>query len=173
MLIRKEELRITCEQGHPGDEEWVAKAVVPADLSAIIPYVNAVATRPELYPETPVIVWMLGEQRVALRPHEIAVSHVADREQAAVEVGKIADWLNELWERRNEITPRPKPRELPPLMSVLRLLPMNNCGRCGLSTCTAFSVGLIEGRNSMRQCSFLSSEGGRRSTAKLRDMGLE
>jgi ArsR family metal-binding transcriptional regulator len=172
VLIDKENLRITCEQWHPGDDEWVAKAAVPVDLTPLMPYVNAVARRPEFYTDTPAVVWMHADRKVAIRPYEIAVSHVVDSEDAAEEVGKVVDWLNDLWERREEVTPESEPKSLPPLMSVLKLLPMNNCGECGLATCTAFAVNLIEGDRGMEECPFLTGEEGRESAAALREMGL-
>jgi ArsR family metal-binding transcriptional regulator len=82
------------------------------------------------------------------------------------------DWLNDLWEQRDEVTPESEPKSLPPLMSVLKLLPMNNCGECGLATCTAFAVNLIEGDRGMEECPFLAGEEGRESAAALREMGL-
>jgi len=172
MLIDKDSLEIICEQWHPGDDEWIAKASVPLDLSPLMPYVNAVARRPEFYTDVPAVLWMFEDRKVAMRPHEISVSHVVDSENAAVEVGKVVDWLNDLWERKEEVTPESEPKSLPPLMSVLRLLPMNNCGECALPTCTAFAVRLIEGDVRIEECPFLLSDEGRDSAAALREMGL-
>lgn len=172
MYIDFDSLEITCEQWHPGDDEWVAKAKVPADLEPLIPYVNAEAARPEFYPDTPAVLWMQGDRKVAMRPHEIAVSHVEDREDAEREVRGVVDWLNGLWERRAEIEPVDEPKPLPPLMSVLKLLPMNNCGECGLPTCTAFAVGLIEAAKRIDECPYLVSEEGAASAGALREMDL-
>jgi len=172
LLIDTDSLQITCEQWHPGDDEWVAKASVPVDLTPLMPYLNAVARRPEFYVETPAIVWMHGDRKVAMRSHEIAVSHVIDREAAAEEVGQVVAWLNDLWERRGEVTPESEPKSLPPLMSVLKLLPMNNCGECGLPTCTAYAVNLIEGDKGIEDCSALTADEGRENVAALREMGL-
>jgi ArsR family metal-binding transcriptional regulator len=173
LFIDFNKLDITCEQWHPGDEEWVAKAKVPIDLTPLMPCLNAAARRPEFYEDTPAVVWMHGDRKVAVRPHEIAVSHVADREDAAEEVGHVVDWLNDLWERRDEVEPLSEPKPLPPLMSVLKLLPMNNCGECGLPTCTAFAVNLIEADRRIEDCPFLASDAGAGSVEAMRKMGLE
>lgn len=173
MLIDINSVRVTCEQWHPGDDEWVAKAAVPVDLTRLMPYVNAVARRPEYYADTPAVLWMHGDRKVAMRPHEIAVSHVVDREAAAAEVAVVVEWLNGLWERRDEVTPVSVPKVLPPLMSVLKLLPMNNCGDCGLPTCTAFAVNLIEGDRRISECTALAADEGRGNAGALREMGLE
>ena len=172
MFIDKESIEITCEQWHPGDDEWVAQAEVPVDLTPLIPYVNAAARRPEFYADTPAVLWMHGDRKVAMRPHLISVSHVVDKEAAAEDVGDVVDWLNDLWERRDEITPLSEPKPLPPLMSVLKLLPMSNCGDCGLPTCTAFAVNLIEADKRMEDCPFLGSEEGFENAAEMRKMGL-
>ena len=156
----------------PGDDEWVAKASVPVDLTPLMPYVNTVARRPEFYTDTPAVVWMHADRKVAMRSHEIAVSHVIDREAAAEEVGQVVAWLNDLWERRDEVKPESEPKSLPPLMSVLKLLPMNNCGECGLATCTAFAVNLIEGDRGIEECPALTCVEGTESAEALREMGL-
>jgi ArsR family metal-binding transcriptional regulator len=172
VLVDPDSVEITCSQDHPGDEDWLAKARVPSDMTPLMPYINAVVKRADYYTDVPAIIWMHGDRRVAVRPHEIAVSHVGDTEEAAVEVGRVVEWLNHLWERREDITPRPEPKSLPPLMSVLRLLPMNNCGECDLPTCTAFAVNLIEGERRIEDCPALTSEKGKKSTEALKDMGL-
>jgi acetyl-CoA decarbonylase/synthase complex subunit gamma len=57
-------------------------------------------------------------------------------------------------------------------MSVLKLLPMNNCGDCALPTCTAFAVKLIDGEKVIEDCPALTSDEGQDSAAALRQMGL-
>lgn len=172
MLIDEESLEIACSQGHPGEEDWDAKASVPTDMTQLMPYINSVVRRTDYYPDVPAIVWMHEDRKVAVRPHEIAVSHVSDIDVAAEKVRKIVAWLNDLWERRDEVTPESEPKSLPPLMSVLRLLPMNNCGECALPTCTAFAVKLIEGDKRIDECPALTSDEGLDSASALREMGL-
>lgn len=172
MLINEGNLEVTCTQPHPG-EEWEAAAPVRADLTPVMPYINAVATKPEYYPDIPVIVWRHEGRRVAVRPHEIAVDDVADTSEAGVEVGRVIDWINDLWERREEITPKYEPWTYPPLMSVLRQLPMNNCRECGLPTCTAFAASLIDGMKRIEDCPALTSEERRDNAKVLRDLGID
>ena len=171
-MIDEEAVKITLSQDHPGDEDWLAKAFVPTDLTPLLPYVNAAVKRPDYYPEVPAVIWTHEDRRVAVRPHEIAVSHVADTDAAGEEVRKVVAWLNDLWDRRDTIEPVSEHRQLPPLMSVLRLLPMNNCRECGLPTCTAFAVGLIEGDRHIADCPALTSDEGSENAAALREMGI-
>lgn len=98
MLIDENSLDIACSQGHPGDEEWVAKASVAADLTPVMPYINAVVKRPEYYPDVPAVIWPYEDRQVAVRPHEIAVNHVPDSEAAAEEIRRVVAWINDLWE---------------------------------------------------------------------------
>jgi ArsR family metal-binding transcriptional regulator len=172
MLIGDSELEITCSQWHPGDEEWVARARIEADLSAVMPYINAVAKRPEYVPEVPVIIWKEGDHQVAVRSHEIAINHLPDSTAAEQRVREAVDWMNALWERRDEVTPIHEPLASPPLMSVLKLLPRNNCRLCGLPTCTTYAVQLIDGDVSIADCPALVEESNMESARRLREMGL-
>lgn len=171
-MIDEKRLEISCSQWHPGDEEWVATVTVSADLSPVMPYVNAESLKPEYHPSVPVIVWRDGEHQVALRPHEIAVNHLVDSAAAEKKMREVIAWINGLWERRHEITPDFEPRTPPPLMSVLKLLPRDGCRRCALPTCTAFAARLIDGEKRIEDCPALLSEGGEGSAQKLRGMGL-
>jgi ArsR family metal-binding transcriptional regulator len=131
-----------------------------------------VVKRPEYYPDTPAVIWRIKDRQFAVRPHEIAVNRIVDREAADEEVARLVAWINDLWERRDEITPIEEPKSAPPLMSVLKLLPMNNCGDCALPTCTAFAVKLTEGEKCIEDCPALKSEEGRENASALREMGL-
>jgi len=75
-----------------------------------MPYLNAVARRPEFYTDVLAEVWIFEDRKVAIRPHEMSDSHVVDSENAAVQVGKVVDWLNDLWERKEEVTPESEPK---------------------------------------------------------------
>lgn len=172
MLIDGANLDIACSQPHAGEDNWEASAHVEADLTPVMPYINAVIKNPEYHPDAPVIVWWRGERRVAVRTHEIAVDEVADAEEARIEICRLADWLNDLWDRREEIAPEREPKRRPPLMSVLRQLPMNNCGECDLPTCTAFAAALIDGEKRIEDCPALVSGERRENAEALRGMGL-
>jgi ArsR family metal-binding transcriptional regulator len=172
VLIDDDNLDIECSEWHPGDEDWVAKASVAADLTPVMPYINAVVKRPEYYPDLPAVIWRIEDRQFAVRPHEIAVNRIVDREAAAEEVARLVSWINDLWERRSEITPSEEPKSPPPLMSVLKLLPMNNCGDCALPTCTAFAVKLIEGEKSIEDCPALVRDESLENASALREMGL-
>lgn len=172
MLIDEDALDVTCSQPHPG-ENWEARTPVETDLTPVMPYINAVARMPEYYPHIPAIIWWREGRRVAVRPHELGIDEVPDAEAARVEIGRLAKWINDLWKRREEVAPEPEPKRPPPLMSVLKQLPMNNCGECGLPTCTAFAAALIKGDKKTLHCPALESEEWQSNARALRDMGLE
>lgn len=172
MLIDPNLVETVCTQDHPGDSDWLARAEVPVDLTPLFPFLNAVIQRADYYPDVPAIIWMHRDHRIAMRPHELAVSHVADREAAVEEITGVVKWLNGIWERRGSIEPRTEPKKPTPLMSVLKLLPMNNCGECGLATCTAFAAGLIEGTAKPHQCPALAGAQAREKLLALRELGI-
>ncbi|MBN2168381.1 MAG: hypothetical protein JW738_03990 [Actinobacteria bacterium] len=172
MLIDDDDLEIVCAQTHQGEVDWDAYAAVVPDLTPVMPYLNAVINKLLYYPDLPAVTWRHEDKWVAVRPHEIAISEIPDNKAAEIEVRKIASFINDLWEQRNEIEPDNNPRRPPPLMSVLKLLPMNNCGECSLPTCTAFAAGLINGEKTINECPALSAGEGLEKAQSLRDMGL-
>ncbi|MBN1288465.1 MAG: hypothetical protein JXA49_02370 [Actinobacteria bacterium] len=172
MLIDENDLDIVCAQTHHGEVDWDAYASVAPDLAPVMPYINAVIRKPLYYPDLPAVTWRHEDKWVAVRSHEIAVSDIPDNKAAAVEINKIVSFINDLWERRNEIEPDDIPRRPPPLMSVLRMLPMNNCGECSLPTCTAFAAALINGEKAIDECPALGTEEGLKKAESLRKMGI-
>lgn len=156
---------------HPGSDELFAKVRVMTDLADLIPYVNAVV-RGEYIPGIPVLTWKAGAHKYALRPREIAVNNLLDRESGLEEIRHIVDWLNDVWERRAEITPDYAAREKPAILDVFKLLPRTNCKKCGLPSCMGYAGELVAGNKSLDDCEpLLEAENGE-ARRRLADMGL-
>ncbi len=133
------------------------KILIPAeeDLSEIMPYVNAVARVVFYDPEEPVLVFRLEEKKVALRPHLAQLAEVGDVEEGRLWREKLERFLEDIWARREEITPRREPHTLPPALEIYKLLPKTNCGECGEATCLAFAAKLSTGEADLSACPVL------------------
>lgn len=156
----------------PGAPVWAAKARLPRDVSEVMPYLNAVMDRPLYGGEGKFTIWKEGDRKYALRPHELAVSMILDREQAKELVEKAVEEINGIWERRDEITPDHTTRTPPKVLDVLKLLPRTNCGECGLPSCMAFAAELIEGNRRLDDCPALGQEDNSEDRRQLEELGL-
>ena len=172
MLIDDYELEL-CEPGCvPGAAVYSAKAHITDDVSEVMPYLNAVLDRPLYGENNQFIVWEEGDRGYALRPHELAVSMILDRKQAREVLDKAIARINEIWERRSEITPDYSRKTKPRILDILKQLPLANCGECGLPSCMAFAAQLAEGNRQPEDCGPLLKDENSEALRGLRDLGL-
>lgn len=126
------------------------------DISAVFPYLNAVLPKAIYDHENKVLTWLELERSFALRPYEIRVSRVHDREHARQVVREIIERTNRVWQERETITPRFTEKKPLPVMVVFKLLPRTNCRQCGYATCMAYAAALSQGGAKPEQCPPLS-----------------
>lgn len=172
MLIDTYEIELNCPQCRPGSDSWVATAATVADLSELMPYVNALVGRGEYVPGVPTLVWRQGAHKVFLRAHEFGISNLSDRAQAEREATRLVSFLNETWAARASITPDSSSRPKPTLFGVLKLLPRTNCGECGLPSCMAYAGLLTQGDKGFDDCPSLQHETWAASREALVELGL-
>jgi ArsR family metal-binding transcriptional regulator len=173
MLIEDYDIEFgTPDCQHPSCDELFAKVAVKADITELLPYVNAVIRKGEFTTDVPVLVWVHGGHKYALRPHEVAVSSLDGREKGLEEVRRTIEWLNDIWDRRDELTPDHSAREKPRILDVYKLLPRTNCKECGLPSCMGFAGELVAGNKSLEDCAPLLEEMNDEARRKLLEMGL-
>jgi ArsR family metal-binding transcriptional regulator len=171
-LIEEYEIELCDPACFPGASFWAAKAHIPNDISEVMPYLNAVLDKPFYSGDKQFIVWKDSERKFALRPNELAVSLILDREQALELVEKAVDRINGIWERRDEITPDDTKRTPPKVLDILKLLPRTNCKDCGLQSCMAFAAELIEGNKRLEDCPYLLEDENAEALQGLKELGL-
>jgi ArsR family metal-binding transcriptional regulator len=172
MLIEAYDVGLECPACEPGAEVWTASVTTAADLSEIMPYMNAVVERGQYTPSVPTLVWRDGAHKIFLRAHQFGVSNVRDRAQAEALVAELVKLLNDTWEDRDHITPDHTVRTKPKVLDVLRHLPRANCGACGVPSCMAFAVALCEGDKSLDDCPPLREESAAGERQMLVELGL-
>ncbi|MEJ5185681.1 MAG: (Fe-S)-binding protein [Candidatus Geothermincolales bacterium] len=172
MLIRNWEIEMYSPPCDPGSPIWVARVKTDADLGPVMPYVNAVARNAFYDPKVPTVVWREGAHKYALRENVISINNLRDRDHAEGMAKKAVERINEIWERREEITPDHTTRVPPKLLDVLRYLPRTNCGKCGVPTCMAFAAQLVEGERCVEDCPLLLEEHMEGNLERLRELGL-
>jgi len=171
-LINRFEMEMFSPPCDPGSPVWGARLTTDADLSPLMPYVNAVKKNAIYDDRVPTVVWREGSHKYALRDKVISINNLKDRDHAERVAKKVIEELNQLWERRDQVEPDHTTRMPPKLLNVLKLLPRTNCKRCGLASCMAFAAQLIEGERCVEDCPPLLEEGMEDNLEGLRRLGL-
>jgi ArsR family metal-binding transcriptional regulator len=152
MLIEKYDVEVFTPPCEPGAERYAAKARLTADISEVLPYLNATLRGAVYLPEAKALTWKKGGHNIAFHDYEIATSNAEDRDGAEKELRGIIDLVNRTWERRAEITPDTTTRQRPTSMAIYKLLPNINCKKCGDPTCYTFALKLAASQKKLSNC---------------------
>lgn len=172
MLIDDYEIALSTPDCDLASPVYAARVTFSADISEVLPYVNATVERGEFVPGIPVLVWKEASRKYALRPTEIAISNIADREEACEVVRELLRRINAIWDDRENVRPSYATYERPKVLDVFKLLPRTNCRKCGVPTCMAFADMLVKEKKKLEDCPPLGEDGFAESSESLRGMGL-
>ncbi len=136
---------------------WSASFRLDRDVSSLFPFINA-ELDDALYYDNPVHVrFLFGGFRCFLYPDTVAV-HFFESQAAAKEfIPGFIDFLNAVHGRKKYIRPNHDQIRQIPVTDILKILPKNNCKRCGYPTCMAFAADMARGRAIANKCPGLSS----------------
>lgn len=167
---RKEIFRPEC---NPGFESLHCIAHLEQDVSAVLPYLNAVLGGFEYLKEPPAVTFRVHGKLITVQGRKIAVNALQDETEA----DKILEWLkreiNYAWENRAAITPSFEGQPKPGILDILRYLPKTNCRQCGEATCMVFAVRLAEGAKETQACPQLEAIHRERIQSYLSQFNLE
>jgi ArsR family metal-binding transcriptional regulator len=173
MLIEKFDLEVFTPPCDPGAERFAAKARLMADISEVLPYLNATLRGALYLPEARALTWKKGGHNIAFHDYEIATSNVEDRDGAEKELSGLIDLVNRTWERRAEITPETTTRQRPTPLAIYKLLPNTNCKQCGEPTCYYFALKLAASQKKIADCPPLSEPQYAEKLAALEEIIIE
>lgn len=171
-LIKEYTVELEEPECVPGVAIYSARVRIENDVSTVMPYLNATLPRAQYGGDNTYILWKEGDRGFALRPHELAISLIFDRGQALELTKEVVSRINEIWGKRDEITPSHEEWMPPGPLEVYKLLPKTNCLECGLNTCMAFAAGLIEGNRCIEDCPELKREENSDKAQSLGKLGL-
>ncbi len=167
MLLQGYQLNVFAPPCDPGSERWTVKAALDDDIGDALPYLNA-ALKGAIYNHPArALTWRMGGHAIALRPREIAISNLRDKDAAETEVKHVAEITNRTWGRRSEIVPSIEMRQRLKPMDVFKLLPATNCQVCGQPTCFTFALKVTAGEVEIEQCVPLLTEAFRDKREKM------
>jgi ArsR family metal-binding transcriptional regulator len=145
-----------------------AIATFQADISPSFPYVNAELGGWDYDQANQVLLLKLSDGKwITLHPQKIAMRGARDIEECHALLEWIKGQINDIYARRETITPRYVSQAGLKIMEILKLLPMTNCKMCGYATCMAYAAALREGEVSLEACQPLWEEKYRGKREKL------
>ncbi len=169
LLDRIDDFEIFRPKMDSSKEVLHAIATFEADISPSFPYVNAELGGWDYDQANQVLLLKLSDGKwITLQPQKIAMRGVRDLEEARALLTWIQAQINEIYARRQSITPRYVSQAGLKIMEILKLLPMTNCKMCGYTACMAYAAALREGEISPNDCSPLWEGRYREKREKLR-----
>lgn len=136
--------------------EWIrVKVDLTDDISGVLPYLNATIKGAVYNPGGPSLTFYKETKMITLMPRAINMAQVPDEEDAKRTLEWLKDLINDIWQKRSEITPLYERRELS-ARAIADRLPGSNCKKCGLPTCFAFAMNVIKGKKKLKDCLLLA-----------------
>ena len=143
-------------------------AALETDISPVFPYLNAELGGWDYDTNNQVLLLKLADGKwITLHPRQIAIRGARDLEECHALLTWIQGQINDIFARRQEITPRYTSQAGLKIMEILKLLPMTNCKACGFATCMAYAAALREGETRLEHCPPLWEEAYRDRREKL------
>ena len=127
------------------------------DVSLLFPYINAIVNGATYYDNPPYVHFDLDGVRCALYTQDVVMASFTDEHQARRFVDRLISFLNDLYDRRNSITPNFKQYNPISVLDIYKLLPKTNCGECGFQTCLAYAGALRLRQTTTDQCQYFTN----------------
>jgi ArsR family metal-binding transcriptional regulator len=157
-IAKDYDLQLEAPACEPGSEYWNATAVFNEEISDAFPYLNAQWKDAIYNPAANQMTWRLEGRAVALKPFEITISNLPDRDTAAIQMEKVLGEINRIWMDRENLTPLHTPRKRLVAMEIYQVLPQTNCKLCGQPSCFAFASKVTVGEAEASACTPLFEE---------------
>jgi ArsR family metal-binding transcriptional regulator len=122
-------------------------------LAPVLPFVNAVLPNVISYSAVGGVMTLRRQPGfITIYPDKVYITQVQDTAEGLRMLDALAELINKIWARREQIVPVTSTRRGPRMLDVWKLMPRSNCKRCGLPTCMAFAVGLLLGTATLAVC---------------------
>jgi len=158
MLIESYELQIDMSTHSAEEIEYEAIAHLNADISPVLPYLNATLSSGIYVPKTPVLSWRYEGHNIGFWSDRIAVDNLESRGQVKQMIERLVNLVNQTWERRHQIEPDATTHKRLQPLELYQLLPRTNCKICGEETCFNFALKLVAAQAKLESCTPLYDE---------------
>ncbi|AEB07969.1 (Fe-S)-binding protein [Desulfobacca acetoxidans] len=134
-------------------------ATLADDISPAFPYINTELGGWDYDQRNQVLLLKLSAGKwITLHAQKIAIRGARDIEESRALLEWIKGQINDIYDRRDLITPRYTGQAGLKVINILKLLPMTNCKLCGYATCMAYATALREGEITLPDCLPLMEE---------------
>jgi len=127
-------------------------AHLSGDVADVLPYLNTEMPQGSYVAKLPVFTFMDGHRMVSLFRDRVGIAKADDIVDAWASLERLRCLANDVWARRDEITPSFELRRRPRALEVYKRLPGTNCKACGEPTCTAFAWAVWRGDAEPQMC---------------------
>jgi ArsR family metal-binding transcriptional regulator len=127
-------------------------ANLDACIGEALPYLNAAIARAVFNPGGKTLTFKKEGMTITLLVDRITVTKLRDLDHAHEELKGLLGLVNDVWERRGEITPSFDRRAQLTALQVYKGLPATNCKECGEPSCLAFAAKVLSGETSPIAC---------------------
>ena len=142
----------------PGSIYWSGRITFDEDLTELLPYLNGYLTKKIYNPQAKTIVFNFKNHKIAVRSNEIKISNIIDKDDGEKIAKEIINFINKIYEKRNEIDPDYEKKEPPKVVDIYKLLPKTNCKKCQEASCFVFATKLAQGEVEIDHCPELDEE---------------
>jgi ArsR family metal-binding transcriptional regulator len=155
MLLDKVHLSLVNIECMPTSRKFNAIIDLDVDIADLLPYLASVIRGCTYIHGTEQLNYMDQGHIIAIRPRQIRITALNDEAEARLLCEDLKTIINEVYQRRENITPTlHKQARLDPLR-VYRELPGTSCGECGEATCMAFAARVVTRELLVNRCTQL------------------
>ncbi len=151
-LIKDYKLELFPPPCFPGAVHWSAKVDINGDLTDFLPYLNGYFEKNTYNPNAKTLVCSFDNHKVAIRPKEIKIGNLIDKNEGEKIAKQVIELINELWEKKDELTPNYEKKEPPKVIDIYKILPKTNCKKCNHPSCFVFATKLSQGDEDIESC---------------------
>ena len=141
-----------------GREEWKLTCEVSKNLNDFLPYLNGYIKKAIYDPKANTFVFTFENHKVSVTNDKVMIARIKSQDEGKKLAQKVIDFLNEVYAKKDEITPDFERREPPKAIDIYKLLPKTNCRKCGEPTCFVFATKLSQGDHEIEDCVELNEE---------------
>jgi len=135
------------------DLNWGVYFKLDADVRELFPYINGTVEGAQYYDRPPHVRFVRDGANCSLYPIEAMAAPFRGRDHIFDFIEGLVVFLNDLYDRRAELTPNHKiHREPASIVDIVKALPRTNCQKCGYATCMAFAAALRNSETTPNDC---------------------
>ncbi len=141
------------------------------DITAVLPYLNAVIKNAVYNHEGKVLSMTKDERLITLYPQEVTVAKALSEDDAHETSAWIKELINKTYVDRENTEPIYEKRSRPTPLVIYGWLPQKTgCRRCGEQTCLAFAAQMVNGGKKLEECPVIWEPGNEDLLESLKEM---